>query len=151
MNGLFQNPEDSQPDLPTPINSQGGYGNGSGSFSLKRSLQRKIKSREDLSQPKEKTFAEANPLRTTSGSENNAVDRYFGAFSIESKRHVWDLLSKHPQFGDEEGLRKNRIRNNTTEVLPNDPFRNVTNGGYVVYEHPEPNGTNLQRSAQLPE
>lgn len=145
MKGLFQNPEEFRPDLPTPINSQGGYGNGFGAFGLKRSLQRKIKPRKDLSQPKERPFSEADPLRTTSGSDNNAVDRYFGAFSIESKRHVWDLLGKHPQFGDDGSLRKNRIRNNTTEVLPNDPFRNVTNGGYVVYEHPEPNGTNSQR------
>lgn len=150
MDELFRNPEESQPDLPTPINSQGGYGNGSGAFGLKRSLSRKVRSRDDLSQPREKTFSEANPLRTTSGSDNNAVDRYFGSFSIESKRHVWDLLGKHPQFGDEGSLRKNRIRNNTAEVLPNDPFRNVTNGGYVVYEHPEPNGTNLQGPSQLP-
>lgn len=149
MNGLFQNPDEGRPDLATPINSWGGRGNGAGPFNLKRSLQRKVKSRKDLSQPKRESFAESSPLETGTGTENNAVDRYFGAFSIESKRHVWDLLKKHPQFGDEGRIRMNRIRNNTTEVLPNDPFRNVTNGGYIVYEHPETNGTNIQRSAEL--
>lgn len=117
------------PDLPTPLSSQGGYGNASGKFNLERSLERKIKSREDLSQPRRQS-----PLDTTSLSEDNSINRYFGDFSIESKRHVLDLLSKHPQFGDEAGLRKNRIRNNTKEVIPNDPYRNVTNGGYVIFE-----------------
>jgi hypothetical protein len=150
MDQLFQNPDEGQPDLATPINSQGGRGNGAGGFNLKRSLQRKVKSREDLSQPKRESFNEQNPLSTGTNTENNAVDRYFGAFSIESKRHVWDLLGKHPEFGDKPGIRMNRIRNNTTEVLPNDPFRNVTNGGYTVYEHPENNDANIQRPSQLP-
>jgi hypothetical protein len=109
-----------------------------------------VKSRKDLSQPTREGFAEQNPLRTGTDTENNAVDRYFGAFSLESKRHVWDLLSKHPEFGNQGSIRMNRIRNNTTEVLPNDPFRNVTNGGYIVYEHPETNGTNSQGSSYLP-
>lgn len=137
MKDLFSNPDSGPPDLSTPINSQGGRGNGAGGFDLKRSLHRKVKSRKDLSQPKREGYSEQNPLQTGTDTENNAVDRYFGAFSLESKRHVWDLLGKHPQFGSHPGIRMNRIRNNTTEVLPNDPFRNVTNGGYIVYEHPE--------------
>lgn len=149
MKDLFSNPGSGPPDLPTPINSNGGRDNGAGKFDLKRSLQRKVKSRKDLSQPASEVYVEQNPLTTGTGTENNAVDRYFGAFSIESKRHVWDMLSKHPEFQDEEKIRMNRIRNNTTEVLPNDPFRNVTNGGYVVYEHPETNGTDVQRSSRL--
>lgn len=137
MKDLFSNPGSGPPDLPTPINSQGGRSNGAGGFDLKRSLQRKVKSRKDLSQPKREGYAEQNPLETGTGTENNAVDRYFGAFSLESKRHVWDLLDKHPRFGSQPGILLNRIDNNTTEVLPNDPFRNVKNGGYVVYEHPD--------------
>lgn len=151
MYGLFSNPDQSVPDPATPINSLGGRGNASGGFNLKKSLQRKVRSREDLSQPKRENFQEQNPLKTGTNTENNAVDRYFGAFSLESKRHVWDLLAKHPQFDDRPGIRMNRIRNNTTEVLPNDPFRNVKNGGYIVYEHPETNGTNVQRSPNLSE
>lgn len=143
MKELFLNPDESAPDLATPLNSQGGRGNAMGNFSLKRSLKRKVKSRKDLSQPKEELFSEEHPLTTSSGSTDNSVDRYFGSFSLESKRHVWDLLKKHPQFDDREGIRMNRTRNNTTEVLPNDPFRNVKNGGYIVYEHPENNVTDL--------
>jgi hypothetical protein len=134
MEDLFSNPGSGPPDLSSPINSQGGRGNGAGGFNFKRSLRRKVKSRVDLSQPKREGYAEQNPLDTGLGTENNAVDRYFGAFSLESKRHVWDLLGKHPQFGSQPGIRLNRIRNNTQEVLANDPLRNVTNGGYVVYE-----------------
>lgn len=137
MKGLFSNPESGPPDLASPLNSQGGRGNGAGGFDLKRSLHRKVKSRKDLSQPTREGYAEQNPLETGTGESNNAVDRYFGAFSLESKRHVWDLLGKHPRFGSQPGIRLNRIDNNTTEVLPNDPLRNVTNGGFVVYEHPE--------------
>lgn len=151
MIGLFSNPDESTPDVATPINSNGGRGNAAGDFNLKKSLQRKVRSREDLSQPKRENFQEQNPLTTGTGTENNAVDRYFGAFSLESKRHVWDLLAKHPQFGNQGNIRMNRIRNNTTEVLPNDPFRNVKNGGYIVYEHPETNGTDVSRSSYLPE
>ena len=121
------------PDLATFLNSQGDYGNAAGSFNLNRSLQRKVRSRKDLSQPKRepeeimKNFEEPT-------TDDDAMLRYYGAFSIESKRHVWDLLKKHPEFGDEHQIRLNRVRNNTAEVLPNDPIRNVTNGGYVVYE-----------------
>lgn len=112
---------DSQkPDTPTPINSDGTYKNAAGDFNVKRSLQRKVKSREDLSQPK--------------FSEDDAIKRYYGDFSIESKRHVYDLLKKHPMFSDESGIRLNRVQNNTREVLKNDPTKIVDNGGHIVYE-----------------
>lgn len=134
--------ESNIPDLSTPLSSQGGYGNAMGNFALDRSLRRKVKSREDLAQPAGQSYDEQNPLSNGTGAANGSIDRYFGSFSLESKRHVWDLLSKHPQFGDEGAIRKNRIRNNTREVLPNDPFRNVTNGGYIVYENPDPETSN---------
>ena len=126
--------ESNIPDLATPINSQGGYGNAMGDFTTDQSLSRKVKSRKDLAQPAGKSYSEGDPNENGTKSPNGSIDRYFGSFSIESKRHVWDLLKKHPQFGDGTSVRMNRIRNNTREVLPNDPFRNVTNGGYIVYE-----------------
>lgn len=132
--------ESNIPDLAGPLNSQGDYGNGMGGFQLDRSLERKVKSRKDLSQPQGKAQTSPNKEIT------DATDRYFGSFSLESKRHVWDLLRKHPLFGDEPPIRKNRIRNNTTEVLPNDPLKIVTNGGYIVYNHPETNDPESQRS-----
>jgi hypothetical protein len=131
MKDLFKNPDSSYPDLPTPISSLGGYSNASGTFPSSRRLQRKAKSREDLSQPSETTESKS------SYDSSNATDRYFGSFSIESKRHVWDLLKKHPEFSDDRGLRLNRIRNNTPEVLPNDPIKTPTNGGFTVYQNPQ--------------
>jgi hypothetical protein len=107
-----------EPDAPTPLNSAGppaqGYRNASGDFDLKRELRRKIKSRSNLSQP---AFAEEGPMATPGGNEDNATDRYFGAFSIESKRHIWDLLQKHPQFGQKGNMRMGRIHNNTKDVI----------------------------------
>jgi hypothetical protein len=133
MKELFSN----IPDTATPLNSNGGYKNASGSFPIKRSLTRKTPSRDDLDQPKRELFEEEGPLATSSSPENNAVDRYFGAFSIESKRHVWDLLDKHPKFDKTGKVRLNRIENNTREVLPNDPTKIIQNGGSVTYENPE--------------
>jgi len=145
MKELF---ESNIPDTPTPLNSTGGYKNAAGSFPIGRSLQRKVKSRDDLSQPKGDLKEEYpkgnqsekprpnNPLTTTSGSENNAVDRYFGAFSIESKRHVTDLLAKHPLFGKDSNVRLNRTENNTRAVLHNDPIKIINNGGSITYEKP---------------
>lgn len=127
------------PDLATPISSQGGYGNAMGPFNLDRSLQRKVRSRKDLSQPKKLEGKGEDKDESETYGEDDSITRYYGDFSIESKRHVRDLLKKHPEFGDDGIIRKNRIRNNTTEVLPNDPIRIVTNGGYIVYEHPETN------------
>jgi hypothetical protein len=143
MKDLFKNPESSYPDLPTPISSRGGYSNASGTFPTSRRLQRKPKSREDLSQPSGKT----EPKK--SYESTNSTDRYFGSFSIESKRHVWDLLKKHPEFGDEPSLRLNRIRNNTPEVLPNDPIKTPTNGGFTVYTTPRTNESNLSGPVHL--
>ena len=97
-----------EPDTATPLNSSGppaqGYRNAAGIFDLRRELERKKKSRGDLSQP--------------AFTEDDAIDRYFGSFSIESKRHVWDLLEKHPKFGKKEnGMQMNRIENNTKDVI----------------------------------
>lgn len=114
-------------DAPTPLTSEGGYKNAAGSFSLKRSLERKVKSRKDLDQPK--------------FSEDDAMKRYYGDFSIEAKRHAWDLLQHHPLFGDTGSIRMNRIHNNTAKVLKNDPLKLIENGGYTVYLHPETNGS----------
>ena len=92
------------PDTPTPLNSEGGYRNAAGSFDLKRELRRKVKSRAALDQP--------------AFTEDDAITRYYGDFSIESKRHVWDLLQKHPRFGKKEnGIQLNRTYNNTKDVI----------------------------------
>lgn len=111
------------PDTPTPISSAGvptqPYGNAAGEFDLKNKYgSRKVKSRKDLDQP--------------AFGEDDAIDRYFGSFSIEAKRHVWDLLQQHPQFGDKGKMRMNRVGNNTREVLPNDPTITQENGGYRI-------------------
>lgn len=134
MDGLFKNP----PDLPSPINSSGGFSNGSGRFPLSRKLQRKPNS-----PPRHR---ETHKSETFSSVSENSVDRYFGSFSVESERHVWDLLKKHPEFGDKGSLRLNRIRNNTKDVLPNDPLKMPINGGFTVYHSPRNNGTDSSRS-----
>lgn len=134
----------SKPDLATPLNSQGDYGNAMGGFQLDRSLSRKVKSRKDLSQPKGK------PPQRVGHPSVNSMERYFGSFSLESKRHVWDLLKKHPLFGDSNLSRSNRIENNTRQVLTNDPLKVLINGGFTVYEHPENHESELQRSKNLP-
>ena len=108
-------------DASTPISSKGGYGNATGEFNLQTDLHRKVKSRKDLGQPK--------------FTEDDANARYFGSFSIESKRHVWDLLAKHPMFDDQNGVRKNRVQNNTREVLKNDPTKTVEIGGSIHYQN----------------
>jgi hypothetical protein len=146
-------------DAPTPINSAGTptqkYGNASGEFDLEKSLKRKIKSRKDLSQPASKTknkledrsqpqFQEG-PLATGGTQQDNAVDRWFGNFSIESKRNVWDLLKKHPEFGQKGNVRMNRVGNNTREILLNDPTKTVTTGGNIVYNNdPQASQTKYQ-------
>ena len=112
-----------KPDAATPLNSVGGRDNAAGDFDLKRELRRKIKSRKDLSQPK---FAESGPNATPGGGENNATDRYFGAFSISAKRDVFDLLANHPKFDQKGNLRMNRIQNNTKDVMPNDSVKTST-------------------------
>ena len=72
------------------------------------------------------------PLNTGGTETDDATQRYFGSFSIEAKRHVWDLLKQHPEFGDKGPLRLNRVGNNTREVLPNDPTITQENGGYRI-------------------
>jgi hypothetical protein len=145
MDELFSGTQDAA----TPINSAGvptqPYGNAAGEFDLKNKYgNRKVKSRRDLDQPKagkepmrDNTAAEyiEGPLNTGGSETDDATQRYFGSFSIESKRHVWDLLKQHPEFGDKKGLRMNRVGNNTKEVMPNDPTKVVENGGYIIYEN----------------
>jgi hypothetical protein len=121
------------PDAPTPISSAGNptqkYGNAAGEFNLKKSLERKVKSRKDLSQP--------------AFSEDDAMKRYYGDFSIEAKRDVMDLLDSHPTFGKKGNMRMNRVGNNTREVMPNDPTKTVENGGHIVYQNePQASQTN---------
>lgn len=135
-------------DAATPINSSGGYGNATGDFNLKRKQpqERKVKSRKDLGQPQKKPgndlpnmtvpdpdYAEDGPMKTPGGEQDNASDRYFGAFSIEAKRNVQDLLKTHPLFGEENKMRMMRLKNNTREVLPNDPTRVSEVGGSINY------------------
>lgn len=92
-----------KPDTATPLNSGGGYKNATGDFNLLKSLIRKVKSRRDLDQP--------------AYTEDDAQKRYYGDFSLESKRHVWDLLAKHPKFDRKGNTQLNRIQNNTKEVI----------------------------------
>lgn len=130
-------------DAPTPINSAGtptqSYRNAAGEFNLDNTWgSRKVKSRKDLDQPK---FQEG-PLSTGGDTDDDATKRYFGDFSIEAKRHVWDLLQQHPQFGDEGSVRMNRVGNNTREVLPNDPTITQENGGYrITQQQPQASQT----------
>lgn len=134
------------PDTPTPINSAGNptqkYRNAAGDFDLKNQFgSRKIKSRKDLDQPKEGKEPMRNntlpqyregPLSTGGSEKDDATKRYFGDFSIESKRNVADLLKTHPMYDEETNVRLNRVQNNTREVLPNDPTITQENGGYRI-------------------
>jgi hypothetical protein len=128
------------PDAPTPISSAGAptqpYGNAAGEFNLKNKYgSRKVKSRKDSNQP---TF-----------SEDDATKRYFGDFSIEAKRHVWDLLQQHPQFGNKGPMRLNRVGNNTREVLPNDPTITQENGGYrITQQQPQASQTKYSNGTE---
>lgn len=135
-------------DAATPLNSAGTptqpYSNASGDFDLKNKFgPRKVKSRKDLDQPKDGEEPmrdntapqyQEGPLNTGGTQTDNATDRYFGSFSVESKRNVMDLLKTHPEFGQKGNVRMNRTGNNTREVMPSDPTKVVQNGGYVVYE-----------------
>jgi hypothetical protein len=136
-------------DASTPISSAGvptqGYGNATGEFNLKKELRRKIKSRKDLSQPALKVkdkledvsqpqFQEG-PLATGGTQQDNATDRYFGSFSIEAKRNVFDLLQNHPEFQRKGKMNMGRVGNNTKEVMPNDPTKTLENGGHIIYQN----------------
>jgi hypothetical protein len=107
MNELF-----STQDAATPINSAGvptqPYGNAAGEFDLKNKYgSRKVKSRKDLDQPKDgeepmrdgtlPKYGEG-PLATGGNESDDSTKRYFGDFSIEAKRNVFDLLKNHPEF-----------------------------------------------------
>ena len=135
-------------DAPTPISSAGNptqsYRNAAGEFDLKKELRRKVKSRAELGKmTKEETqlpdvsqpeYGEG-PMNTGGTEKDDATSRYFGNFSIEAKRNVWDLLKKHPEFDEKSNVRMNRVGNNTREVLLNDPTKTVENGGYIQYQN----------------
>jgi len=146
----------SQPqDAATPLNSAGTptqpYGNAAGGFDLKNKYgPRKVKSRKDSDQPKDgeepmrdntDSQYQEGPLSTGGTQNDNATDRYFGSFSIEAKRNVMDLLKTHPEFGQKDNVRMNRVGNNTREVMPNDETKTVENGGYLIRQ-------NLPQSSQ---
>jgi hypothetical protein len=136
------------PDAPTPISSAGTptqpYSNAAGDFDLKNKFgPRKVKSRKDLDQPKggeepmrDNTAPEyiEGPLNTGGSETDDATQRYFGSFSIEAKRNVFDLLKNHPEFDQKSNVRMNRVQNNTREVMPHDQTKIVENGGYLVRE-----------------
>jgi hypothetical protein len=133
-------------DAATPINSAGTptqpYSNAAGEFDLKNKYgSRKVKSRKDLDQPKEGEEPmrdgslpqyDEGPLATGGDEKDDATKRYFGDFSIESKRNVMDLLKTHPMYDKKGNVRMNRVQNNTREVMPNDPTITQENGGYRI-------------------
>ena len=136
-------------DTATPINSAGTptqpYSNAAGEFDLNNKYgSRKVKSRRDLDQPKDGeepmrdgTAAEyiEGPLNTGGTETDDATQRYFGSFSIEAKRDVFDLLKNHPEFDQKSNVRMNRVQNNTREVMPEDATKTVENGGYLIRQN----------------
>ncbi|MGA1699312.1 MAG: hypothetical protein ACO4AZ_10600 [Ilumatobacteraceae bacterium] len=144
------------PDTPTPINSAGTptqkYRNAAGDFNLHKDLRRKVLSRKDLDQPKDgeepmrdNTAPEyiEGPLNTGGNETDDATQRYFGSFSIEAKRNVFDLLKNHPEFDQKDNVRMNRVKNNTREVMPDDATKTVENGGYLIRQNvPQASQTN---------
>ena len=144
------------PDTPTPINSAGTptqkYRNAAGDFDLKnRYGSRKVKSRKDLDQPKDGeepmrdgTAAEyiEGPLNAGGTETDDATQRYFGSFSIEAKRNVFDLLKNHPEFARKGNVNMGRVENNTREVMPHDPTITQENGGYrITQQQPQASQT----------
>lgn len=119
-------------DAATPLNSAGtptqSYKNAAGEFDLNNKYgSRKVKSRKESDQPK------GSPLAVQSKEQDDdATKRYFGDFSIEAKRNVFDLLKTHPMFDEKSNVRMNRIGNNTREVMPGDATKTVENGGYLI-------------------
>jgi len=136
-------------DAATPLNSAGTptqpYSNAAGEFDLKNKYgTRKVKSREDLDQPKngeepmrDGTLPKYNegPLATGGNEKDDATKRYFGDFSIEAKRNVRDLLKTHPMYDEKGNVRMNRVHNNTREVMPHDQTKTVENGGYLIRQN----------------
>jgi len=133
-------------DAATPINSAGTptqpYSNAAGDFNLKNKYgTRKVKSRKDSDQPKEgeepmrdNTAPEyiEGPLNTGGSQTDDATQRYFGSFSVEAKRNVFDLLKNHPEFARKGSMNMGRVENNTREVMPHDQTKTVENGGYLI-------------------
>ena len=136
-------------DAATPINSAGTptqpYSNAAGEFDLNDKYgTRKVKSRKDLDQPKDGeepmrdgTAAEyiEGPLNTGGTETDDATQRYFGSFSIEAKRNVFDLLKNHPEFARKGNVNMGRVENNTREVMPHDETKTVENGGYLIRQN----------------
>jgi hypothetical protein len=136
-------------DAATPINSAGTptqpYSNAAGEFDLKNKYgTRKVKSRKDLDQPKDGeepmrdgTAAEyiEGPLNTGGTETDDATQRYFGSFSIEAKRNVFDLLKNHPEFARKGNVNMGRVGNNTRSVMPHDETKTVENGGYLIRQN----------------
>ena len=136
-------------DAATPINSAGTpaqpYSNAAGEFDLKNKYgTRKVKSRKDLDQPKEgeepmrdNTAPEyiEGPLNTGGDETDDATQRYFGSFSIEAKRNVFDLLKNHPEFARKGNVNMGRVENNTRSVMPHDETKTVENGGYLIRQN----------------
>jgi hypothetical protein len=142
-------------DAATPLNSAGTptqpYSNAAGDFNLKRELRRKVKSRRDLDQPKggEEPMRDGTdpkyqegPLATGGTQKDNATDRWFGSFSLEAKRNVFDLLKNHPEFDKKGPVRMNRVKNNTRDVMRNDPTITQENGGHrITQQQPQASQT----------
>jgi hypothetical protein len=139
-------------DAATPINSAGvptqPYGNAAGEFDLKNKYgSRKVKSRKDLDQPKDgeepmrdgtlPKYGEG-PLATGGNESDDSTKRYFGDFSIEAKRNVFDLLKNHPEFARKGNMNMGRVGNNTREVMPGDATKTVENGGYLIRDEKLP-------------
>jgi hypothetical protein len=139
-------------DAATPINSAGTptqpYRNAAGDFDLKNKYgSRKVKSRKDLDQPKDgeepmrdNTAPEyiEGPLNTGGTETDDSTQRYFGSFSIEAKRNVFDLLKNHPEFARKGNVNLGRVENNTREVMPGDATKVVENGGYLIRDESLP-------------
>ena len=148
------------PDAPTPISSAGNptqsYRNAAGEFNLNKELRRKVKSRRDLDQPqkgeepmRDGTAAEyiEGPLNTGGTETDDATQRYFGSFSVEAKRNVFDLLKNHPEFARKGNMNMGRVGNNTRDkdVMPNDPTKTVLTGGDIIYNNlPQASQTKYQ-------
>jgi hypothetical protein len=139
-------------DAATLINSAGTptqpYSNAAGDFNFKNKYgSRKVKSRRDLDQPKDGeepmrdgTAAEyiEGPLNTGGTETDDATQRYFGSFSVEAKRNVFDLLKNHPEFVRKGNMNMGRVGNNTREVMPGDATKVVENGGYLIRDEKLP-------------
>jgi hypothetical protein len=136
-------------DAATPINSAGTptqpYSNAAGDFNLKNKYgSRKVKSRKDSDQPKDGEEPmrdgtdpqyQEGPLATGGSQTDDATQRYFGSFSIEAKRNVFDLLKNHPEFAKKGNMNMGRVENNTREVMKDDPTKTVLTGGDIIYNN----------------